>query len=169
MDKKKKENIAEYVIHLYQTESLLRAYEMDVEELAKNVVDILPSTDEEKLALRKWYQGLAVAMKEEGILDQGHLKIAQDVVEELDVLYARLEKEDEAFQSVLEAAAPHITEYMNLSNGSIKSRSQVCLNGVFGLLLARMNGKQVDEEILESLNHFGNVLSYLSYHYRGID
>ena len=43
---------------------------------------------------------------------------------------------------------------------------QICLNGVYGLLLSRLTGKKGQEELQASAEAFGAVLSYLSLVYK---
>ncbi len=56
--KKRFENISEYIIHLYKTEDLIRAYEMDIDQINKYVVSHLPLSTDEKEETRKWYVNL---------------------------------------------------------------------------------------------------------------
>jgi hypothetical protein len=42
---------------------------------------------------------------------------------------------------------------------------QICLNGVYGLLLCRLLGKKVSDRQLEAAEAFGTVLSFLSFAY----
>jgi hypothetical protein len=43
---------------------------------------------------------------------------------------------------------------------------QICLNGVYGLLLCRLLGKKVSDRQLEAAEAFGNVLSHLNFSYQ---
>ena len=78
--KKRLENISEYIIHLYKTEDLIRAYEMDIDQINKSVVSHLPISTDEKEEKRKCYVNLITAMEEEKIVQSGHLKAVQAVV-----------------------------------------------------------------------------------------
>jgi hypothetical protein len=43
---------------------------------------------------------------------------------------------------------------------------QICLNGVYGLLLCRLLGKKVSDRQLEAADAFGNILSHLNFSYQ---
>ena len=164
-ERKKQTNIAEYIIHMYQSEDLIRAFECDIENIKEYVLKHIPGTEEEKNELTNWYSDLLDQMKKENILEKGHLKETQKIVSDLDTLKQLLAEKDEEFRKIYNEASSAIQEMLGLAEGKITSEVQICINGVYGLLLAKINGREVPEEFKSSLEHFGNVLSYLSYKY----
>lgn len=168
-DKKKQENISEYIIYMYQTELLIRNFDFDPEKIKVHVLGNIP---DEKMDFSKkeetlnWYKGLIDQMKAEGLENEGHLASVQAEVDKLSELSLQLLAENEDYQAVFNAARPAIRENIQASDGLVNNPVQACLNGVFGLLIARMNGKEVPEEIQKQIEHFGNVLSYLSHYYK---
>lgn len=166
---KKLNNISEYIIHIYQTEDLIRAFDFDMELIKEYVLKHIPGDEVKHAALTKWYSDILNQMQTEGLSKQGHIKSVQKYVEELSELKERLLKDDEAFAKTYQEAKSHIDEMMSLSNGLVTSEVQICLNGVYGLLLARIQGREVPEDIMTSVDMFGNVLSYLSFKYKQRD
>ncbi len=167
-DKKKKANISEYIIYMYQTELLIRNFEFDIEKIKVHVFGNIPDSkmnQETKRQILDWYSQVIAEMKTEGLEKEGHLSYVQEEVQRLSDLSLKLLSEDIDYQSLFNAARPAIRESILASEGLVSSPIQSCLNGVFGLLLARMKGSEVEKEQLESIEHFGNVLSYLSYQY----
>lgn len=167
-DKKKKTNISEYIIYMYQTELLIRNFEFDIEKIKIHVFGNIPDekmSQETKNENLNWYNKVIAEMQEEGLEVEGHLSYVQDEVQKLGNLNLKLLTEDADYQSLFNAARPAIRESIEASKGLISNPIQACINGVFGLLIARMNGNEVAKGQLESIEHFGNVLSYLSYHY----
>lgn len=167
-DKKKGENISEYIIYMYQTELLIRNFEFDIEKIKAHVFGNIPDrkmspeTKEEHLT---WYGKVIAEMESENLQKEGHLSYVQDEVQNLSDLSMKLLTEEPNYQAVFNAARPAIRENIQAANGLITSPIQACLNGVFGLLITRMNGKKIPDEIMVQVEHFGNVLSYLSHHY----
>ena len=90
-------------------------------------------------------------------------------MQKLSDLSMKLLVENEDYQTIFNAARPALRESIQASEGLVNNPVQACLNGVFGLLLARMNGKQVPDETMEQIEHFGNVLSMLSHSYRELE
>ena len=151
---------------MYQTEDLLRAYHFDIEEIEKFVISHLPVEDIEKRDFKNWYAEINVEMQSEGITKQGHLERVQKIVTELTDLHESLLVDDTEYAEVYANSEPNISRFMSLSGGKVDNPVQVCLNGVYGMLLLRMNGKKIDDETKTTLDTFGDVLSYLSFKYQ---
>ncbi|MEQ8926748.1 MAG: DUF4924 family protein [Fulvivirga sp.] len=165
-DKKKQNNISEYIIHMYQTEDLIRAFECDIEKVKEYVLKHIPAGGSTKVELEKWYEQILAQMEKEDILENGHLQETQLIVAQLDELKNELKQSDKEFKAIYKKAATHIQQMLQLAEGKITSEIQICLNGVYGLLIAKINGREIPEEFRESIEEFGNVLSYLSYKYK---
>lgn len=163
---KLQKNVAEFIIYIYQMEDLCRVYEFNIEEIEKYVIHHFPLNDEEKKDMKKWFAWLINEMKEQDIEANGHISQVQDHVNEMLELKFSLLTEDEEFIELYNAARPHIREIIQDSNQTVPNDIQACLNGIYGLLLARMNGREVPEELTGPINTFGSVLSYLSYKYK---
>lgn len=164
-DKKKAENISEYIIHMYQTELLVRTLELDISKVKAHVIDSIPKGITDKVDLEAWYDQVISDMKTEKLEKEGHLSYVQAEVQNLSDLSLKLLGENENYRQVFNAARSSIRESIISSNGLVNDPIQACLNGVFGLLLNRMNGIEVKQEQLDMVEHFGNVLSYLSYYH----
>lgn len=167
-DKKKQENISEYIIYMYQTEFLIRNFEFDIEKIQEHVLKKIPTElldEQDRVALKNWYISIIDKMLNEKLQQEGHLSEVQAFVLQLSDLSLSLQVENEEYAAVFNAARPYIRASIQTSEGLIKDPIQACLNGVFGFLLSRMNDKQLDEDTQSAVDSFGNVLSLLSYHY----
>ena len=163
-ERKRKENISEYIVYMYQTEDLLRAYHFDVEDLRRNVIDHLPADDRQPAL--EWYTGLAQRMKEQGLEKSGHLQETQDHVKKLSNLHEQLLKTDQQYRQIYSKTAIHIHNSMDASGGAVTNPVQAALNGVYGYLLLKLNGQTIDQDIMPAVNAFGDLLSYLSFRWR---
>ncbi len=164
--KKKEHNIAEYIVHMYQTEDLIRAYQFNTDDIQRYVIQHIPTSESEKVDLLKWYEKTQQQMQAEGLQQKGHLMEIQLEVQHLKQIMEDLLSDDDAFQKIYQKAKVHIDHHMELAKGSIDDEVQICLNGVYGLLLLRMNGKKIPDKLMESIDAFGELLSYLSYKYK---
>ncbi len=165
-EKKKAENISEYIIYMYQTELLIRNFELDIDKVKAHVINNIPDDKADKVALAGWYKQVIDDMRAENLKTEGHLSYVQAEVNALSDLSLNLLAEDEEYQQVFNAARSSIRSLIMASEGKVTSPIQACLNGVFGFLLARMNNNPIEDEQHQWADHFGNVLSYLSYHYK---
>ncbi len=167
-EKKKQENISEYIIYMYQTEVLIRNFDLDIDKIKTHVVNKIPSESLNaagKEKLLTWYQDAINNMVQEKLEKEGHLLEVQEIVRQLSDLSLSLQINDEDYRAVFNAARPFIRSSIQASDGLINDPIQACLNGVFGLLMSRMHGLEVPSDLMEAIEHFGNVLSLLSYHY----
>jgi hypothetical protein len=162
-ERKKSQNIAEYLIYMYQMEDLIRSYQGDLKEMDQYVVAKYPVSDNEKIDISVWFSGLIAQMKSEGILEKGHLSELNQLVDELAQIHWKLLKTDATYFETYSKAKPHILEAIVQAEGKdLGNEIQICLNGVYGLLLCRLIGNKVSDEQLKAAEAFGEVLSLLS-------
>lgn len=164
-EKKKQKNIIEYILFMYQTEDLIKVYDFDMEKIEKYVITHLPISDEAKEEHNLWYREVSSQMKEEGIEAGGHLSQVQKIIEELSALSTLLLKDDYEYQIVFNNAKKFIDHNLRLAEGKVDNEIQICINGIYGLLLMRINEQPVDESLMIPVKAFGEVLSYLGYKY----
>lgn len=73
---KKKENIAEYLLYMWQIEDIIRASQLDIDRIQHEIIDQYSGlTDEQRKQLRDWYESLIDMMRTEGVTEKGHLQI----------------------------------------------------------------------------------------------
>jgi L-rhamnose mutarotase len=165
-EKKKKENISEYIIHMYKTEDLIRAFEYDMDQLERYMISHLPISDEEKQNELRWYSEIADIIKSGSGMTSGHLEEVQDIVDDLNILHERLRETDTQYKKVLEEAQNDLDQYNKLVKDEDISEIQLCLNAVYGYLLLKMENKPISEEQKDTVDRFGAILAYLSFKYR---
>ena len=91
-EQKKKESIAEYLLYMWQLEDILRAYDLDIDEIQKGLIDSTNHSDERKDEARQWYLHQIEQMKSEGIEQEGHLNANKELLNELNLLHSELLK-----------------------------------------------------------------------------
>ena len=165
-DRKKAQNIGEYLIYMYQMEDLIRSYQGNLEEIDTYVISHYPVAQEEKQEIKNWFRDLAALMQKEDLLKKGHLKSLQEIVNSLLDLHYQLLKSDSGYVQTFHQVKPHLLEAIDAAAGEeVGNEIQICLNGVYGLLLCRLLGKKMSDRQLEAADAFGAVLSFLSFAY----
>jgi hypothetical protein len=166
-EKKKSQNIGEYLIYMYQMEDLIRSFQGNMEEIRQYVIVHYPVAEAEKEQITAWFERLLGKMKSEEILEKGHLRELNDLVEQLLQLHYRLLKTDKSYFGTYHQAKPFILESILAANGENPGNEiQICLNGIYGLLLCRLLGKKVSDEQLKAAEAFGEVLSLINLAYQ---
>ena len=159
-----KENIAEYILYMYQIEDLIRGFQFDLDRIMEEFVrPQLP--DESYLpSYRAWYQGLIQDMKSERIVEAGHRMELQEIMVELSYLHNSLLSvvNDEKYQKLYETAIPFIDDLKEKSNLQEKNQIEICFHGLYMKLLLRLQSKEISSETEEAFDSMRIILAYLS-------
>jgi hypothetical protein len=160
---KKKENIAEYIIHMYQTEDLIHSYAFNLNDIFEYVIKHMSKDEAVLKEILLWYAGIIEQMQLEKITDNSkRLNSTQNYVEALTTLHDKSLETDTHYYEIYKKAKKDIAANIALSNNRITNPVQICLNGLYGMLLLNLNGKKITAEQKNSLSHFGAVLEYLN-------
>jgi hypothetical protein len=166
-ENKNSNNIAEYIIYMYQMEDLIRSYQGNREEIKTFVVEKYPVSAADKTEIADWYLALLDQMEAQKILEKGHLNELKILVSELAQIHWDQLKTDPKYFEAYGKAKPYIIDAVMQADGQdLGNEIQICLNGVYGLLLCRLLGRKVSDEQLKSADAYGDILSTLSYHYK---
>lgn len=166
-ERKKTQNIGEYLVYMYQMEDLIRSYQGNMEDIGQYLISHYPVSEEEKESIKTWFSGLASSMKQQNLMQKGHLQELQELVQQLLELHYQLLKTDANYVTTFHSAKPHLLEAVEAAQTvAIGNEIQICLNGVYGLLICRLLGKKVSDRQLEAADAFGNVLSHLNFSYQ---
>jgi len=170
---KKKENIVEYVLYMWQIENLIRAYNFDIERIDKEIISGFDLDDEERDAMRFWYESLIETMKNEKVTEKGHIQILKSTVADLNDLHLRLLKSPfhQDYQRVYQRTLPYISAFYNKLQDKKKSIIEMALEAVYGVWMLRLQGKKIYPETQEAIDYISDFLSLLAkkYHQREQD
>lgn len=170
---KRKENIVEYLIYMWQVEDMIRACRFDADEIAERIVRQYGQTDEVNREIARWYGEIVDMMRSEGVTEKGHIQINRNVVLQLSGLHLRLLRSpsETVYGSLYYKALPAIVQLRAKSGGgevsgtSGISEIETCLTAVYGYLLLRTQGKTISRETSESIRLIGDMLSFLAAKY----
>lgn len=165
--KKKKENIAEYIIYMWQLEDLVRAYDFDLEKIYNEIVEKYQESDSVKLEIKDWYRSLIDAMINEGLKEKGHLMQLQYLIQDLSDLNIKLlqDASQTRYNELFNEAIPNIAEIVKKSNGVIRNEIDACFVGLYGLFMMRLKKQEISESTIEACKTFSNLLAFLSKEY----
>ncbi len=161
---KRKENIAEYILYLWQLEDLFRALELDEEKIKKSLVDMHDIDDEQKKMLLFWYVDMVNLLKSEGKSDHGHLEHTTHLIGELYDLHLKLLKSDAGvtYVPLFLELAPHLEELSKRLDEKSNNDIELCFRALYGVMLQRMKRPdQFDKDVLELISPVIATLSHL--------
>lgn len=165
--KLKQSNIAEYLIYMWQIEDLIRAAGCDIDKLKSNFISQYQISDDDKLKLVQWYEDLVVMMRDEGVQEKGHLQINQNVIISLTDLHLELLRstKEPFYGAAYYKALPFIVELRNKSGKTEESELETCFEALYGVMLLKLQKKEITPETSKALEVIARFLSLLSNYY----
>jgi hypothetical protein len=158
------ENIAEYVLYIYQIEDLIRAYQFDLDAIIENYVR--PQLPDHSFIeqYKEWYRDLIAQMRSQRIEKQGHLHDLRDILVEMSYLHNTLLNmaNDQKYRTVFEAATPYIEEFKERSNLKDKNQIEIIFHALYMKLLLKLQKKEISAETEEAFDAMRVMLAYLT-------
>lgn len=162
---KRKTNVAEYILYMWQIEDIIRACKFDLDLIKKQLVSQFEVSEKEQAEIADWYDNLLHMMKVENVKEKGHLQVVQNMVDELTDFHFFLlhKKKDARYIQLFSEAAQGLLEMRNKSQAAESvSDVEVGLTGLYGMLMLRVGGREVTKETAAELKRFGHLIAYLS-------
>ena len=149
MLKSKKNNIAEYILYLWQMEDYLRAFPQNA--------DATPELHE-----------LNEMMHREGIVESGHLALANNALAELEDLHCSLLDEDAMYRAALIRLTPQLNLLKANTDRPTMSDIEACLVLLYQIMLLRLQQKKITPETASVQQRATQVLQFLSRTYKNL-
>ncbi len=170
LERRKQENIAGYIIGMWQVEDLMRAADLDPAIVEARLIEGMAGDEDERSAMRGWYAGIVARMKEQGIARSGHLAEVDELVHELEYLHRALIDTlgDAEYIALDKEAAPAIRTVQQHAGGDPEGPIESGLTAVYGVMMLRSQGKPISEETRAADAAIRKLLDRLSQHYRSM-
>lgn len=161
---KKNENIAEYILYMYQVEDIIRAFKFDIDAILTNYVEPQLPDSSFMNQYRTWYTSLIQQMKSQKIEQTGHLMDTQEIMIELSYLHNTLLNmtKDEKYIALFDVATKYIDELKAKSNLKDKNQVEIAFHGMYMKLLLKLQKKEISPETEEAFDSMRILLAYLS-------
>lgn len=165
---KRNENIAEYLLYMWQIEDILRAYHLDINLIELNLISKYAIDDEKRLEVRDWYESLIKMMELENVKESGHLQINKNVIIRLADLHQELLKSPKfpEYGAEFYKTLPYIVELRAKAGENKAGELETCFNALYGTIMLRLQKKTVSEDTLKAISQISKFLSILSILYK---
>lgn len=166
---KRKENIAEYLIYMWQIEDIIRANNFDIDLIKKNILDhYIGLSTEQKKELIEWYESLIDMMHREGVEKTGHLQLTKNVIIQLAELHQALLKDPKfpEYTALFYKTLPFIVELRSKAGEDKRGEIETCFTALYGMLLLRLQKKEVTSETTEAITQISKFISTLSRYFK---
>jgi hypothetical protein len=167
---KRKQNIAEYILYIYQVEDLIRAFKLDMDLINDRLVSRYDADEKTKEAISAWYENLVVMMNKEGIQEKGHLQFLSNLIADANQFHLKLMEtgQDTLYTQIFHSVAGLLTE-LKEKNTEAKGDFDLGITAVYGFLLLKMQKKNISIDTTEAIKRISNWLSALSKLYRDFE
>ena len=161
----KQQNIAEYLIYMWQVEDLIRAYGCDMVRIRQELVARYP--EEQQKQLEQWYDDLIEMMRREEVMEHGHLQINRNVITWLTDLHLQLLSSSKFpyYNAAYYKALPFIVELRAKGANKEEPELETCFEALYGILLLKLQKKEISEETKKAQEAITTMLSMLSTYY----
>ena len=165
---KKQNNIAEYILYMWQLEDLVRAFKFDIDLIKKHIINTMTESSDLKKEIELWYSDIIQMMQMEKLENTGHLQVVKNVIIDLDGLHASLlnDNKENEYISFYKQALPNIIELSEKIKSENESEVHTMFHGLYALLLMRMKKREVGEATTEAMDSFSKLLSLLAKKYQ---
>ena len=143
MMKNKKDNIAEYILYLWQMEDYLRAFPQNA-----NATPELHDLNE--------------MMHREGIVEKGHLQLANNALAELEDLHHSMLEDDAMYRAAIIRLQPSLNLLKAKTDRPTMSDIEACLTLLYQIMLLHLQKKEITPQTADVQQRATQVLTFLS-------
>ena len=167
---KRKENIAEYVLYLYQVENLIRAFHLNMDLIETKLMPSYQVGEKTKAEIIAWYKNLVVMMEKEGIQETGHFQFLQNLIVDVNEFHLKLMETgaDSGYSQIFRSVAGLVNE-LKQKNKNAPNDIQLSLDAIYGYLLLKMQNKEITPETEEAVKRLSSWMSALSKLYKDFE
>lgn len=141
--KNKSENIAEYILYLWQLEAYLRAF--------PDKADSTPELKE-----------IADMMHAEGLMESGHLQLAKNALSQMEDLHDELLSTEAPYRAVVLHIEPALNLFKAKTDNPTMSDVEACLTLLYQVMMLRLQQKEISEATAIVVNDATQLLRFLS-------
>lgn len=164
---KHKENIAEYLLYMWQIEDIIRANGLDIARIKKNVIDRFNLDPAREKEMTEWYESLIDMMRREGVEKEGHLQLNKNVIIQLTDLHLALLKDPRFPEYTAEfyKTLPYIVELRAKAGENPAGEIETCFNALYGMLMLRLQSKEISPETQNAITQISRFIARLTKDY----
>ena len=169
---KRKSNLAEYILYMWQVEDVIRAYQFNIELIDTNIISQFRQSEDKHKEIRNWYENLIEMMRIEKVEKKGHLQILKNNVNELFDYHLHLlnNVKDSAYINLFQKAVGNIAEFRQKAEATKDNNDiEVCLTALYGILMLKLQKKEISKETLAAVATFSDLVSYLTGKYKAFE
>lgn len=161
---KRKDNVAEYILFMWQLTDLLRSIKFDERRIRELLVDPLSLPEKEAEEEIQWYRDYCRIIHEEGKDESGFPSITLYLIGELYDFHQRLLKEpdEDTYRMLAFNATPAIVSFREKVPYQLGNDMEYCFYALYSKLLMGMQKKEISKHTAESFAEITRMVGYLA-------
>lgn len=165
---KRKTNIAEYILYVWQLEDLFRALNFDMEKIGSTLVAQFNVDENTRLDIYQYYKNIVLMMEKEQIKQSGHIQAIVNVANDLNQFHTDLliSPADPAYRALYQVAKPLLDEFRLKSNDVNAHDVQVALQALYGVMLLKIQDKSISKGTEQATAHISRLMAHLAARYK---
>lgn len=167
---KRKQNIAEYLLYLWQVEDLLRACRLDIDTVEHAVIARYDVDDEKRREIKEWYESLIKMMEMEHVKERGHIRVCHNVLIRLNDLHRLLLADENRFADYhadYYRTLPYIVQLRaTMPEEERPGELETCFNALYGVMLLHMQGKEISADTAAAIAQISHFIGLLAAYYK---
>ena len=162
---KRKENIAEYLLYMWQIEDLIRSFDCNIDAIEQKVISQFPA--EQQADERQWFEGLITMMELEGKKKSGHLQVNTNILLLLAELHQQLLSSQKFpfYNAEYYKVLPFIVELRNKGDKNL-NEIETCFDALYGVMMLRLRKKEISENTAMAIKEISTFIGMLSDYYK---
>lgn len=164
----RKNNIAEYLLYMWQVEDIIRAYGCSITALRREYISKFDYDEEKKEELTDWYGDLITMINQEGCREGGHLQINKVVMQQLIELHEQLLASPKFpfYNAEYYKVLPFIVELRNRGADKDENEIETCFNALYGTMMLRLQKKEISQNTQHAIKEITTFIGMLSDYYK---
>ena len=148
---KRKQNIAEYILYLWQLEDLLRAMQFSPEAIYSQLVAPRQIDEGVKHEYLIWYMDIVNLLRKEGKEESGHLEHTLHLIGDMHNLHLQLMQHPigEHYRKTFGALAPQLPMLRGLIKKEDICDTELCFRALYAVMLYRIKGDEKRAEAIK--------------------
>ena len=163
----RKENIAEYLLYMWQVEDIIRAFDCYLPAIRHKYIETFNRSRDDKEDIADWYSNLIRMMTEEGCREAGHLQINKVVMQNLTELHNMLLASPKFpfYSAEYYKVLPYIVELRNKGDKNV-GEVETCFDALYGVMTLRLRKKEISEDTMVAVKEITTFVGMLSDYYK---
>ena len=164
----RKNNIAEYLLYMWQIEDTIRAFNCSLSRIRHEYIARFDYSEEQRDEEIDWFGNLIRMMNQEGFRRQGHLQINRVTLQLLTDLHLQLLASPQYpfYNAAYYKILPFIVELRNRGTNKSENEIETCLNALYGVMMLRLQKREVTPDTEHAVKEISTFIGMLADYYK---